>query len=418
MQLETFIDQARQRGASDLHLEAGQPATFRIRGRLVPSGAALDAAALEAMARALLLGDAWDAFVVQRSADLARTFCGVRCRVNVLTTARGVGLAVRLFVRTRPTIERLNLHPDLRRFARAPHGLVLVSGATGCGKSTTLAALIEEMNDGEPRHIVTLEAPIEYHFRPRRAFIRQREVGRDTPSFEQGLLDALREDPDVLLVGEMRDPSTMRLVLGAAETGHLVLATLHSGSCAEALARLVMAFPAEGQAGVCAQLGDSLIGAVCQRLVYRADLDLRVPECEVLVATSGVRGIVRQGAFSKLASAIEAGGADGMFTFERYAAWLSRKGDFVRDDAAPVEPDELDDAKTAPLHLARTVPVVAAAPSFRDALPVPPPRVRARPAKAQAPVGVDASDERKEGVIEIPAMDESAADILRDLEKR
>src|SRR5207237_664238 len=151
------------------------------------------------------------------------------------------------------------------------------------------AALIQESNARERRHIVTLEAPIEYALVPRQAFIRQREVGRDTPSFEQGLYDALREDPDVLMVGELRDPQTMRLTLNAAETGHLVLTTLHSSTCAEALQRIVSAFPAEIQSGICAQLADSLVGVVCQRMRFIESHGLRAPECEVLLRTQSVR---------------------------------------------------------------------------------------------------------------------------------
>src|SRR3954468_5863211 len=173
--------------------------------------------------------------------------------MNILQTSRGIGFAIRLLASFQATIESLNLHPDLKKFITHPHGLILISGPTGSGKSSTLAALIQEINLADTRHIVTIEEPIEYPFRPRRSYIRQREVGRDTPSFEQALLDALREDPDVLMVGEMRDPETMRLTLSASETGHLVLATVHSSTCAEALQRIVSAFPAEIQTGIAAQ---------------------------------------------------------------------------------------------------------------------------------------------------------------------
>src|SRR6202012_50980 len=160
------------------------------------------------------------------------------------------------------TVEKLNLHPDLKKLIRHPHGLILVSGPTGCGKSTTLAALIQEINLTDTRHIVTIESPIEHSFRPRRAYIRQREVGRDTPSFEQALLDALREDPDVLMVGELREPETMRLTLNASEAGHLGLGRVRSSSCAEAVQRVPSAFPAEMQGNVCAQLADCLVAVV------------------------------------------------------------------------------------------------------------------------------------------------------------
>jgi twitching motility protein PilT len=213
-------------------------------------------------------------------------------------TSRGVGFAIRLLASFQATIERLNLHPDLKKLVAPTTGLVLVSGATGSGKSSTLAALIQEVNLTESRHILTLESPIEHIFRPRRAYIRQREVGRDTPSFEQGLLDALREDPDVLMVGEMREPETMRLTLNAAETGHLVLATVHSGTCAEALQRIVLAFPSEIQNNVAAQLADSLVGVVCQRLPP-ARLEYPPPECEILRSTSPVKTFIRNRDFFK-----------------------------------------------------------------------------------------------------------------------
>jgi len=239
-----------------------------------------------------------------------------------------------------PTIEGLNLHPDFRQLVQPTHGLVVVCGPTGSGKTTTLAALIQEINRGKPRHVVTIENPIEYHLRPQRAFIRQREVGRDTPSFEQALLDALREDPDVLMVGEMRQPRTMQLTLDAAETGHLVLATMHSSSATESLQRIVSAFPPETQASVRAQLADCLSAVLSQRLVYRPDAGLRVAECELLVATDAVRKAVRDGQYFKIHSMMETSAADGMWTFERYGRWLAAKRQWR-------VPDEGRDGETA-----------------------------------------------------------------------
>ena len=278
MNLESLVALAKENGASDLHLEPGLPAALRVRGVVRAAGEPVSAKDLSEAARTLLGEEQWSRFRERGSADLSRTIRGTRCRINVLRTARGVGFAIRLLASFQATVEKLNLHPDLKKLVAHPNGLILVSGPTGCGKSSTLAALIQEINLSEPRHIITVENPIEYFFRPRRAFIRQREVGRDTPSFEQALLDALREDPDVLMIGEMRDPETMRLTLNAAETGHLVLATVHSATCVEALQRIVGAFPAEIQAAMAAQLADCLLAAVAQRLHYRADLNLRVPE--------------------------------------------------------------------------------------------------------------------------------------------
>jgi twitching motility protein PilT len=188
-----------------------------------------------------------------------------------------------------------------------------------------MAALIQEINLTECRHIVTIESPVEYTFRPRLSYIRQREVGRDTPSFEQALLDALREDPDVLMVGEMRESETMRLTLNASETGHLVLATVHSSSCAEALQRVVAAFPSDIQSGVRAQLADCLVAVICQRLRYRADLKMLVPECEILIPTTAVKSFIRNGDFFKIVQTMETGAEQGMWTWQRYQTWLENR---------------------------------------------------------------------------------------------
>src|SRR5947209_13619444 len=272
MKLDALISMARANGASDLHLEASLPAAIRVRGTLRTAGEPLTGRDLVEMARELIGPEQWNHFLERRSADLSRTIQGVRCRINVLQSSRGVGFAIRLLASFQATLEKLNLHPDLRKLIAPTNGLILVSGPTGSGKSSTMAALIQEINLSETRHIVTIESPIEYVFRPRKAYIRQREVGRDTPSFEQALLDSLREDPDVLMVGEMRDPETMRLTLSAAETGHLVLATVHSSTCAEACQRVVSAFPAEIQASVAGQLADCLLAVISQRLHFRNDL--------------------------------------------------------------------------------------------------------------------------------------------------
>jgi len=372
MDLAALVRLAESSGASDLHLEPGLPAAMRVRGALRLSGEPLPARDLLETARNLLPPDLWGEFQQRRSADLSRTIAGVRCRINILHSARGVGFAIRLLASFQATVEKLNLHPSLKKLVQNPHGLVLVSGPTGSGKSSTLAALIQEINLTETRHILTIESPIEYTFRPRRAYIRQREVGRDTPSFEQALLDALREDPDVIMVGEMREPETMRLTLSASETGHLVLGTLHSATCAEALNRIVSAFPAEIQNSVSAQLADCLVAVISQRLRYRADLNIRVPECEILVATHAVRNFIRNRDFFKLATALETGADQGMWTYQRYQTWLDKRTNwsFPTQEAEP--PD------TEPAEAEAVVPA-AATPSPRAAPPTPaatvPPRI-------------------------------------------
>jgi len=358
MELESLIESAAANGASDLHLEGGMPAALRVRGALRVTGEPIAPKELSEVARELIGETQWPAFLERRSFDLSKTVRGVRCRINILHTARGVGLAIRLLSSFQATVEKLNLHPDLKKLVKNTHGLILVSGPTGCGKSSTLAALIQEINLTETRHIVTVESPIEYSFRPRRSYIRQREVGRDTPSFEQALLDALREDPDVLMVGEMRDPETMRLTLSASETGHLVLATVHSSTCAEALQRVASAFPAEIQSAVCAQLADCLVAVVSQRLRFRQDLNIRVPECEILVATHAVKNFIRTRDFFKIISAIETGADNGMWSFQRYAKWLEGRTNFF----IPGQSAEPPDSEPAEATAAVPLPPLAAAP--------------------------------------------------------
>src|SRR2546428_9740235 len=344
MDLESLVSLAQSNGASDLHLEAGLPAALRIRGALRTIGEPIPAKLLQEMAQWVIGEEEWVRFLERRSIDLSKTMGGVRCRINILQTSRGIGFAIRLLATFQATIEKLNLHPDLKKLAAPANGLILVSGATGSGKSSTLAALIQEINLTDPRHIVTVESPIEYTFRPRRAYIRQREVGRDTPSFEQALLDALREDPDVLMVGEMRDPETMRLTLNASETGHLVLATVHSSTCAEALQRVVSAFPSEIQNSVAAQLADCLVAVIAQRLRFRPDLNIRVPECEILIPTNPVKAHVRSRDFFKIISGLQIGGEHGMWTFQRYCQWLEQRTQSFGPGQDPGTPDgEMED---------------------------------------------------------------------------
>ncbi len=326
--LKTLIGRATARGASDLHLEPGLPAIVRVRGKLHVLGDPLPPHPLMEMAREISPQAKWAEFLQQNSCDFSRDLWGSKCRINVMQTARGVGMAIRLLLPVEPTLNRLNLHPDLLKVFENPNGLVLFSGPTGCGKSSTMAALIHETNLRRALHIITIESPIEYHLKPHLSLIRQREVGRDTPSFYQGLLDTLREDPDLVMIGEMRDTDTMQATIRAAETGHLVFATVHSGSVVEAIQRLLASFPSQSQDGIRAMLADCLVAVICQRMIFRPDRNLRVPECEIMFINHAARAVIRQGNLVNLHDIMQTGLRDSMWTFERYRSWLDQKPDW------------------------------------------------------------------------------------------
>jgi twitching motility protein PilT len=361
MVLEDLIEKARSLGASDLHLETGTPAVARIRGELQTIGGVVTGERLVQAGQNLLGAEGWAQFKVRGSADMSVAISGSRCRANFFRTVRGMAIAIRLLAPSIKDLRACNLHPDFRKLIDAPTGLVIISGPTGSGKSTTLAALIEEINATRAHNIVTLESPLEYIFGNRRSYIRQREIPTHSPSFEQGIIDALRENPDVLVISEMRTPEVMRLTLNAAETGHLVLATMHSANCAEALSRLCMSFPSDIQASIRAQLADCLVGVSCQRLEFLSAHRLRVPRCEILLPSSGAKGTIRTGNFSQLANVLQAGGEEGMWTFDRYQRWMDQVSDWVHPaPTAVVHPRE---QRTAVFDVSTLGPAVKPVPT-------------------------------------------------------
>ncbi|MDP9082279.1 MAG: Flp pilus assembly complex ATPase component TadA [Pseudomonadota bacterium] len=365
MSLREWVQIGRKMHASDLHVEGGSSLAARVGGDLRPVGGTVATSLVLQVGKDILGTDAWNQFMERGSADVSLVLGGTRCRINLYRTIRGLAIAIRLLAPSVHDLRTCNLHPDLRKMVEPNTGLVVISGPTGCGKSTTLAALIEEMNADRARHIITLESPLEYLYTNRRSFIRQREIPTHSPNFEQAIIDALRENPDVLVISEMRTPEVIRLTLNAAETGHLVLATMHSSTCAESLSRICMAFPADIQGNIRAQLADCLVGVVCQRLEFLQAHQLRVPRCEILLASSGAKGAIRSGHFSQIANVMQAGGDDGMWTFDRYQRWMDRQSDWTRPPPPGAVPDDLGAPKTAlrpePKPLPRPVtPVLAA----------------------------------------------------------
>lgn len=360
--LATWIRQAREAGASDLLLEAGTPAVIRVRGELAPLGSeTISGTALQDALSTVLDEERRAIFRERGSLDFSRTEAGVRCRFNIFRTSRGWSAVIRLLSSFQSTITDSNLHPSLAPLVHKRNGLILVCGPTGSGKSTTLAALVEEINRTSSRHVITLESPIEYYFANRKSFIRQREIPTHSPSFEQAIMDSLRETPDVLVIGEMRTPEVIRQTLTAAETGHLVLATIHSSNCAEALTRICMSFSPEIQLSVRVQLADALTAVVSQRLMYLPKLGIRVPHCEILQASTAVRALIRSGQWSQISSAIQTGGEDGSWSWERYEKWIQSQRTWVLPSQAQPLPAREEREVTSP---SRFIPK-AQAPSVR-----------------------------------------------------
>jgi twitching motility protein PilT len=335
-----LLQQAIDRGASDLHLCSGERPTLRIDGKLTLCGGELPVDVAELFA-AELSGEAGAALADGRSADLSFAPPSLgRFRVNLYRTDERLAAAVRVLMRAAPSLSQLHLPLPLDDLAQLPHGLVVVCGPTGAGKSATLAALAAEAARARGGVVLTLEDPVEYAIAaPPPALVRQRQVGRDVRDFPTGLRDALREDPDVLLIGEMRDPETISLALTAAETGHLVLTSLHSRSTASAIERIVDAYAPERQQQIRVQLADALRAIVAQRLVPRASGGGRVAAVEVLRGNHNVASLIREGKTAQLVSVLQSSRKEGMLPLERCLADLVRSGQISRADASAVAND-------------------------------------------------------------------------------
>ncbi|SPJ35320.1 type IV pilus twitching motility protein PilT [Kushneria phyllosphaerae] len=322
-----------KQGASDLHLSAGLPAMMRVDGEIrrlnVP---ALEHEDVERLLMAVMSEAQQQNFKEALELDFSVEVPGVsRFRVNAFHQDRGVAGVFRTIPSHVPSLESLGLGEVFRRLASCPHGLVLVTGPTGSGKSTTLAAMVDHINGARAQHVLTIEDPIEFVHHSRRALINQREVQRDTHDVASALRSALREDPDVILVGEMRDLETIRLALTAAETGHLVLATLHTTSAARTVDRIVDVFPGDEKAMVRAMLSESLQGVISQQLMRRIGGG-RIAAHEILIATPAIRNLIREDKVAQIYSALQTGGGLGMQTMEAAVSKLAAEGLIVREE--------------------------------------------------------------------------------------
>jgi twitching motility protein PilT len=259
-----------------------------------------------------------DSLRERQSLDLAISVSNARLRINIFNAVRGLSLAIRILPGHIPTIDELNLHPSLNEIPKLKSGLVLNCGPTGMGKTTTIAAIINEINNTRAAHIITLENPIEFRFQNNKAFIQQRELYTHMPSFAQGLLDVLRENPDVIVVGELREPETMKLTLNAAESGHLVIATLHASTPEEAIYRLCNAVSVESQSEIRYQLASTLSWLIVQRLVYLESAGNRVPLLSIVRGAPSIKNLIRENKLHQMESAIQIGKNDGMFNSDRY----------------------------------------------------------------------------------------------------
>src|SRR5882724_12886371 len=325
--IDELLEHMVARNASDLHVTVGTPPVIRVRGEVerVDEYAPLTPEETQELLYRVLSSEQQKHLEIKRQLDFSHSIPGLaRFRVNVYFQRESIGAAFRLIPAEIKTLEELGIPATLHQLAEKPRGLVLVTGPTGSGKSTTLAAIIDEINRNRSEHILTIEDPIEFLHRHKRCIVNQREIGPDATSFGEALRAALRQDPDVILVGEMRDLETISTALTAAETGHLVFATLHTQSAPQTIDRIIDVFPSHQQDQVRTQLSVALQGVMTQTLIPSADGSSRVVACETLVPTPAVRNLIREGKTHQIVSAMQTGGSFGMQTLDTALAALVR----------------------------------------------------------------------------------------------
>jgi len=328
MEIRELLELAVDKKASDLHLSVGAPPTLRINGQLrFTKMDKLTPADTKKFMEEILSKEQQQSFNKDGEIDLSYSISGLgRFRMNVFKQQGNVSLAIRVIPTNIPSIEMLSLPPVIKELALKDNGLILVTGPTGSGKSTTLAAMIDLINSQRQCHIITLEDPIEYIHRHKKSLVNQREIGRDSSSFARALRAALREDPDVILVGEMRDLETISTALTAAETGHLVLSTLHTKGAVQTIDRIIDVFPAHQQHQIRIQLAETLLGVVYQKLLPKRDFLGRIAAVEVLISTPAVRNLIREAKTHQIASVMQTGSRYGMQSMDYSIAKLYKEG--------------------------------------------------------------------------------------------
>jgi twitching motility protein PilT len=326
--LEEILDLAVKKGASDVHLSAGRPPTFRINGSLIISDKqpVLTKEDTQELAFVILSEERKEQFLSQRDIDLSFAYQDKgRFRVNIYYQLSQISIALRLIPKKIRTIDELNLPAVCHQFTKASQGFFLVVGPSGQGKSTALAALVDEINHTRHDHIITIEDPVEYLFTQDKCIIDQREVGDDVQNFHRGLREVLRQDPDVIMIGEMRDPETISSAVTAAETGHLVLTTLHTNTAAQTIDRIIDSFPPYQQNQIRMQLAATILGILSRRLVPCLKGEV-INAVEVMIANSAVRNLIREGKTHQIDMVIETGSGDGMISLNRSLVDLANQG--------------------------------------------------------------------------------------------
>lgn len=330
--INEFVARAKADDASDIHLICGLPPKYRVSGSLVNMEDRILSEEDCFDAARILAADRWQDFEETGELDMSDTLSGVRCRIHIFRQQGQPSVALRLLREEIPQLEMLGLPPAALKLTDLHKGIVLVTGETGSGKSTTLAALIDRINHTRRDHIVTLEDPIEYIYKPDLCAINQREIGRDTKSFSSGLRASLREDPNVILIGEMRDTDTIETAITAAETGHLVFGTLHTGSASDSIDRIVQVFPEGMQAQIRLQLSMTLQAVLTQQLIPKKGGG-RALACEMMVVTDAIRNLIRGGNTPQIANAIATSAAIGGQNMDQALVRLVKAGQITKDMA-------------------------------------------------------------------------------------